>query len=153
MGLLAALALTVPGVVHPLQNHPLDLVNLIFHEAGHVLLIWAGETVMLLGGSVFQVLVPAACAATFLQRGDRYAAGIVTLWLGQALAGVSAYVRDAPTRTLSLLTGDPDTHDWWQLLGGWDALNLADSLGRGVFFLGLASVIVGAALALWDDMR
>ncbi|GGL71529.1 hypothetical protein GCM10010840_07090 [Deinococcus aerolatus] len=40
-------------------------------------------------------------------------------------------------------------HVWWQLLGGWDALNLTGSLGCGVFFLRLASVIVGAALALW----
>lgn len=152
-GLILALVFIVPGVLHPLQNHPLDLVNLIFHEAGHVLLMWAGETVMLLGGSAFQLLVPAVCSAAFLQRGDRYAAGIVTLWLGQSFAGVSAYIRDAPTRTLDLITGDPDTHDWWQLLGGWNVLGLAEPLGRMVFFMALASVIVGAALALWDEMR
>ncbi|QFP77396.1 hypothetical protein [Deinococcus sp. AJ005] len=153
VGLLVALIFIIPGVIHPLQNHPLDLVNLIFHEAGHVLLMWAGEMVMLLGGSLFQLLIPAACIAAFLLRGDRYAAGIVTLWLGQSFAGVSAYIRDAPTRNLDLITGDPDTHDWWQLLGGWDALNLAEPLGRVVFFLALASVIVGTALALWDDVR
>lgn len=152
-GLALALVFIVPGVLHPLQNHPLDLVNLIFHEAGHVLLMGAGETVTLLGGSVFQLLIPAACIAAFLRRGDRYAAGIVTLWLGQSFAGVSAYIRDAPTRTLDLITGDPDTHDWWQLLVGWDALTLAGPLGRVVFFLALASVIVGTTLALWDDVR
>ncbi|MFK7603156.1 hypothetical protein ACI3L1_13195 [Deinococcus sp. SM5_A1] len=152
-GLILGLVFIVPGVLNPLQSHPLDLVNLIFHEAGHVLLMWAGETVMLLGGSLFQLLVPAACISAFLLRGDRYAAGIVTLWLAQSFAGVSAYIRDAPTRNLDLITGDPDTHDWWQLLGGWDALNLAAPLGRVVFFLALASVIVGSALALWDDVR
>jgi hypothetical protein len=152
-GLILALVLIVPGVLHPLQNHPLDLVNLIFHEAGHVLLIWAGETVTLLGGSLFQLLVPAACIAAFLRRADRYAAGIVALWLGQSFAGVAAYIRDAPTRNLELITGDPDTHDWWQLLGGWGALSLADPLARAVLFLALASVIVGVTLALWDDLR
>ncbi|GGO31316.1 hypothetical protein [Deinococcus humi] len=152
-GLILALVLIVPGVLRPLQNYPLHLVNLIFHEVGHVLLRWAGETVTLLGGSLFQLLVPAACVATFLRRGDRYAAGIVALWLGQSFAGVAAYIRDAPARTLELITGAPDTHDWWQLLVGWDALNLAEPLARAVFFLALPPVIVGAALALWDDMR
>lgn len=66
---------------------------------------------------------------------------------------MSAHIRDAPTRHLDLITGDPDTHDWWQLLGGWDALGLAEPLGRVVFFLALASVIVGTALALWDDVK
>ncbi|MDV6375308.1 hypothetical protein [Deinococcus arenicola] len=152
-GLIVALMFVVPGVLHPLQNHPLDLVNLVFHEAGHMVLMAAGETVMLLGGSLFQLLIPAVCIVAFVLRGDRYAAGIVTLWLGQSFAGVSAYIRDAPTRNLDLLTGDPDTHDWWQLLGGWNALNLAEPLGRAVFFLALASVIVGTVLALWDDVQ
>lgn len=52
-GLIVALVFIIPGVLHSLQNHPLDLVNLIFHKAGHVLLIWAGEAMTLLGGSLF----------------------------------------------------------------------------------------------------
>ena len=58
-------------------------MNLIFHEAGHVLLMWAGETVTLLGGSLFQLLVPAARVATFLRREDRYAAGIGAILRGR----------------------------------------------------------------------
>lgn len=156
-GLLLALWLTVPGLLDPLHGDLLSGVNLVFHEAGHVLLIWAGETVMLLGGSLGQVAVPLACAAAFLWRGDRFAAGVVGLWLAHSLAGVAAYIRDAPLRQLDLITGDPDTHDWWQLLGGWNpqanALNLADPLGRVVTFLALATLIVSVVLAVWDDLR
>ena len=92
-------------------------MNLIFHEARYVLLMWAGVTVTLLGGSLFQLLIPAACVATFLRRGDCYAAGIVALWLRQSFAGVANVGGDAPTRTLNLITGDPDPttggSSWW----------------------------------------
>lgn len=156
-GLLLALWLTVPGILNPLRGDLLGGVNLVFHEAGHVLLIPAGETLTLLGGSAAQVAVPLACAAAFLWRADRFAAGVVGLWLAHSLAGVAAYIRDAPLRQLDLITGDPDTHDWWQLLGGWNpqanALHLADPLGRFVAFLALATLIVSVVLAVWDDLR
>lgn len=152
-GLAVALLVTAPSVLRPLQGHLLDGVNLIFHEAGHVVFALLGDTVMLLGGSVMQVLVPAACIATFLLRGERYAAGLLCLWLAQSLAGVAAYIRDAPTRQLDLITGDPDSHDWWQLLVGWNALDSAGTLGTVVAFLAFAAVVTGIVLALWGDRR
>ena len=152
-GLVLALFVTVPATLRPLQGHLLDVVNLVFHEAGHVLLAFMGETAMLLGGSLLQLLIPAACVTAFLIRHDRYSAGVLTLWLAQSLASVAAYIRDAPTRQLELITGDPDTHDWWQLLGGWNALNLADPLGRLVAFLAFTAVVVGVTLAVWDELR
>lgn len=153
LGLSAALWVTVPGVVRPAEPGVLGNVNLIFHEAGHVLLMWAGEAVTLLGGSLTQVLVPAGCVAAFLWRRDRFSAGVVTLWLGHALAGVGAYIQDAPQRNLPLITGDPDTHDWWQLLSGWNALGAADSLGRFTLALAFVAVIAGTLLAVWDDLQ
>lgn len=51
-GLALALLVTVPAILRPLQGYPLDGVNLVFHETGHVLLAFSGETPMLLGGSL-----------------------------------------------------------------------------------------------------
>lgn len=151
-GLLLALFLTVPGILHPERWVFLNNVNLIFHEAGHVLLMWAGETLMLLGGSVFQVVLPAACAAFFWLRRDRYAAGLMLLWTAQSLANVSVYVADAPTRNLDLITGDPDTHDWWQLLGMWGKLNAAVTYGRVLHALSMVLMVFGLLVALWNDL-
>ncbi len=153
LGLLLSLWVTLPGVVRPTEPGFLGNVNLIFHEAGHVLLMWAGEVVMLLSGSLFQLLVPAACIGVFLARGERFAAGLVTLWLAHSLAGVSAYVADAPLRELPLITGDPDTHDWWQLFTIWNALGWAPGLGRFLHALALGAVVVGVFVALWDDLK
>ncbi|PYM31744.1 MAG: zinc ribbon domain-containing protein, partial [Candidatus Rokuibacteriota bacterium] len=38
-------------------------VNLIFHEAGHVIFGFLGEFIAVAGGSLNQVLIPAICAA------------------------------------------------------------------------------------------
>ncbi|THF88351.1 hypothetical protein E7T09_03865 [Deinococcus sp. KSM4-11] len=153
VGLAVALLVTVPGVLHPLSGSLLDHVDLVFHEAGHVIFSVLGETVMLLGGSLMQVLVPLGCAAAFLQRRDRYAAGLMTLWAGQSLMGVATYVRDAPTRNLDLITGDPDTHDWWQLLGAANALNMAAPLGSAIAFLAFVALVIGVLLAVWDELK
>lgn len=152
-GLLLALLLTVPGVINPQRWVFLNNVNLIFHEAGHLLLMFFGETVTLLGGSLFQVLIPAACAAFFWWRGERYSAGILLLWAAQSLANVSVYVADAPTRHLDLITGDPDTHDWWQLFSKWGNLQAAVPVGKFIHFLSLALLLGGVVVALWDDVE
>lgn len=153
VGLVLALWVLVPGVIRPMGGHLIDNVNLIFHEAGHMILMFAGETIMLLGGSFFQLLVPAVCIGAFLQRRDRFAAGICTLWLGESLAGVGTYIADAPTRNLDLLTGDPDTHDWWQLFSAWNMLGSAVGIGRFVHALAILCLIAGVLLAIWDDLR
>ena len=152
-GLLLALFFTVPGVLNPEKWVFLNNVNLIFHEAGHMILMFLGETIMLMGGSLFQVLIPGACAAFFWVRGDRYAAGILLLWAAQSLANVSVYVADAPTRNLDLITGDPDTHDWWQLFSQWGNLNAAVSVGKFIHFLSLVTMLAGVVVAVWDDVN
>ncbi|WP_424952085.1 hypothetical protein [Deinococcus sp.] len=107
-------------------------MDLIFHEAGHLLL--------LLGGSLFQVLLPAALAGVFYWRGERVSAAGVLLWAAQSLGSV--YIADARRRELALLGDDPDSHDWWQLLGQWRLLAQDTSLGRLVW-------LSGAGTALW----
>jgi hypothetical protein len=44
----------------------LHLINLPFHEAGHILFSPFGEFMTTLGGSLTQVLVPIVCGIAFL---------------------------------------------------------------------------------------
>ena len=46
----------------------LDLVNLAFHEAGHLIFSFAGSTLQYLGGTLAQILVPVLLAGNFLLR-------------------------------------------------------------------------------------
>jgi hypothetical protein len=131
-----------------------DLVNLVFHEAGHVFFALGGQFLGVLGGSLSQVLVPAACAGAFLWQGEAFGAALCAIWTGQSLVGVSTYMADARARVLPLLGGEDAkfAHDWHYLLGRlglleWDrALGAATAVLAGLLIAGAA--ILGAILCL-----
>ncbi len=59
-------------------NSFMHLVNLPFHEAGHVLFRILGRFMMTLGGSLMQLLVPLVCLITFLVKTkDPFAASVL----------------------------------------------------------------------------
>src|SRR5688500_14433406 len=53
---------------------------LIFHEAGHVIFMPFGEFLMVLGGSLFQLMVPAFFIAYFARRRDYFAVCFAALY-------------------------------------------------------------------------
>lgn len=62
------------------------LINLPFHEAGHLLFIPFGRFMMILGGSLGQVLMPLVCLATFLVKTrDPFGASVALWWVAESL--------------------------------------------------------------------
>ena len=47
-------------------------INLIFHEAGHIIFMFFGEFIMVLGGSLNQVLIPLICTLHFYFKEKNY---------------------------------------------------------------------------------
>lgn len=126
---------------------------LIFHEAGHVLFMPFGEFTMVLGGSLFQLMVPAFFVGYFIRRGDWYAAAFAGLYLAASFDGVARYIADARAGELELLGGERTNHDWTFLLIEMGRLEQDLAIGRlvrGVGFLiyGIAALTgVNAAFA------
>src|SRR5919106_2173818 len=108
-----------------------DGANLIFHEAGHIILLPFGEFLHYLGGSLMQVLIPALCAVHFWRRRQRAPSAVTIFWTGQSLTNVAIYVADARRMELPLIGGD---HDWNYLLNDLNLLNRDESIGGFVFF-------------------
>jgi hypothetical protein len=127
----------------------LDGVDLIFHEAGHVVFGLLGEFVGILGGSLMQVLIPAVAAVGFLRQRQSYSASLVLIWVGQSLFNVSVYIRDARRQALPLLGGEDVIHDWGYLLGRLGLLRWDGGLGNAVYLLGLAALLAGMIGALY----
>jgi len=123
----------------------LHLVNLVFHEAGHVIFGFFGRFVAVLGGSLNQVLVPAVCTGVFLARRQYGAAAVTLFWTGESLADVAVYVADGRAMALPLLA-DGALHDWNYILGNLGLLQAAEWLGRVTFGLGALTML--AALAM-----
>ena len=134
----------------------MHLVNLPFHEAGHLLFIPFGEFMMSLGGSLLQVIVPLVCSWAFLfQQEDEFGASVCVWWAGESLLDLSPYIDDARSLQMMLLAGPADEiegHDWEAILTHLGWLHLDHSLARGAWMLGAVmmagAVLWGAAIAL-----
>jgi hypothetical protein len=96
----------------------IDGADLVFHEAGHPILgLLGSRALMFLGGTVGQLAFPTAAAVAFVRRGQLVPLAVALLWMGVNLADIGRYMADAEARALPLLTGEPASHDWWNLLG------------------------------------
>lgn len=123
-------------------------INLPFHEFGHILFMPLGHFMMILGGSLFQVLLPFLLTLVFVfKQKDTFAGSITLWWCGQSFIDVSPYIADAQYRALPLVGGGgEESHDWGNLLTMLDALEHTQAVARTSFALG--TLIIIAAL-LW----
>ena len=146
----------------PLDGSGLDsflhLPDLIFHEAGHVLFSPLGRFMTVLGGSLFQVLVPVICAGTFLyQQNDRFAAAVCTWWAGQNLVDLAPYIADARRLKLVLLGGrtgaEVEGHDWEYLLTSLGWMRFDHALGRTAHVVGTLVMLAALAWAVVSIIR
>jgi hypothetical protein len=118
-------------------------VNLVFHEAGHLFFMFGGELLYLLGGTIFEIAIPVICILAFARQRAHLSAAFASWWLVTALISVSRYVSDAQERSIQLITNDPTTHDWWQILSQLDLLSYDDTLGGIVWVAALlCSVLI-----------
>lgn len=120
----------------------LDGVDLIIHEAGHVVFGIFGEFLALIGGTLMQLFLPAAFVVHFYRREQFYAAAVTLFWLAQSLWNVSVYVGDARAQKLPLLGGDEAIHDWNAILGRLGLLSWDRFLAGIVYGLGLVLFFV-----------
>jgi hypothetical protein len=117
----------------------LDGVNLAFHEAGHPILgLLGSEFIMKLGGTLMQLLLPAAAAVSFWKRGDLKSADLVWAWFGQNFWGIGTYMADARAQALPLVGSGE--HDWTWLFGEMGLLTHDVGIGRGTQVLGCAVI-------------
>lgn len=130
-------------------------VNLVFHEAGHVLFMPFGEFMMVLGGSLGQLLMPAIVAVGFVVRHHNPFGGSVALWwLGQSAMDLAPYIADARAGRLLLLGGftgqdRPGVHDWSRLLGRLGWLQHDHAIAAVVNGLGMALMSLALVWGAW----
>jgi hypothetical protein len=144
VGALVCLVLGWFAFVRGVRVPFLGLVDLGFHELGHLLTHWAPHVVTAMMGSIFQVAVPLGIAGYFLWRARDVAAGAMCLaWAGSSAQDVSVYVADAPYQRLQLIGGE---HDWAFVLGHYHALNHAAAIAAVVKGFGAVLLVTGLAL-------
>lgn len=128
----------------------LDYVNLAFHEAGHVILGFLPKFVMMAGGTIFQLLVPAVCLVHLLRRGANLGWQLCLFWLGQNLLNISIYAGDAIKQELPLVGGG--VHDWTYLLTELGLIAHPQGVQKFIFFCGSAVIFWSFWLILRDAL-
>jgi hypothetical protein len=133
----------------------LDNVDLIPHEAGHLLFSWFGEFIMVMGGTLGQLFVPVAFGVYFYLRREKYSMAIVLFWLGQNFVNVSRYVKDAQAMAMPLVSlgGGDSIHDWNYLLLRFNVLRHDQFIGKIALGLGLVSMLGSVLLAFYYSVE
>jgi hypothetical protein len=144
-------------------------IDLAIHEFGHMLFMpfgipFLGRTMVILGGSLVQVVVPLLFMAYFLRNRegarDAHAATVCLWWSSMNLLDVSVYCADARAMVLTLISGetgqDSGGHDWNNLLHIWGVINkdtvIAANMRRVAVVMCLVSIVWGVAAA-WNSGR
>lgn len=163
--ILLYIALLVWGwkfILSPLESNYvgrswMHLVNLPFHEAGHLLFRPFGQLMMMMGGSLGQLLMPLVCLGVLLLKTrDPFGASVALWWLGESLMDLAPYINDARDLKLMLLGGVTgrdavDYHDWEFILRKlgmleWDHFLAQTAQLMGILLMILSFVWGGAVL-------
>ena len=117
-------------------------IDLVFHEAGHVIFMVLGRFMSVLGGSLAQLLMPAIVMWAFLFKYHNTFGGSIALWwLAQSTLDLAPYINDAYQQRIILLGGvtgrdRPGYHDWNNILGDFGLLGYAHGIAGFVDFVG-----------------
>lgn len=133
-------------------------INLAFHEFGHVLFMPFGTFMMILGGSLFQIMMPLIALFSFsLQMRDNFAAAIMLWWTGQSFIDLAPYITDAKYRNLPLIRGmGEESHDWGNLLTMLNRVDSAGTYGNIAFTVGCLLMLLSfywAGWVLWQQKK
>jgi hypothetical protein len=134
----------------------MDSANFGVHEAGHPLVGIFSDRLAAYGGTLFQLLFPAACVFEFWRRREALSCALCGIWLGQSLLNVARYVADARAMALPLAGfSEHALHDWNVILSRWGLLRqdlvIANGL-RVAAWLGIAAAL-GFAVHRWRASR
>ena len=139
------------------------LVNLPFHEAGHVLFTPFGDFIRVLGGTLGQLIMPMVCCLVLLLKTrDPFGAGAALWWFGENFLDIAPYINDAGVGELPLLGGNTGEstpygfHDWEYLLTETDQLGRDQDIARASQVLGATVMLLAVAwmaAMLWQSYQ
>src|SRR5690349_22587856 len=105
----------------------------------------------LLGGPLFQLLVPLAFVAYFLKRGDQHAATVALWWEATNLWYVAVYIDDAQKIALDYVGGGE--HDWAYLLSEFGKVHASATIAARVHAAGVIVLATATVFGLLTAMR
>jgi hypothetical protein len=137
------------------------VINLGFHEAGHLIFQLFGRFVMVLGGTLGQLIAPVVLLFLFIFRNrDYFSASLCLWWLGQSFMDCAPYINDALAQRLMLLSGgtgrdSPGSHDWNYMLNQFGMIQYHHEIALSFHIIGAIIMLIAfawGAIALYFSM-
>jgi hypothetical protein len=133
----------------------LDNVNLLIHEAGHLIFGFFPGIFPALGGTINQLLIPILFLIYFYRNKDILGFNFCIFWVGDNLINISVYIKDANKMMLPLIgQNDGFGHDWNNILSALNILSMANWIGNFVFILGISALftsVLGLAINIYSS--
>ncbi len=132
----------------------IDYVNLIIHEGGHFFFSWFGHTIMILGGTLGELIVPLLCAAYFWWKRETTAVAFCSFWFFENFLYIGTYMADARTSALPLVGSEES--DWTILFTQWGILIKDQQIGsttRAIGWLGMLTTAIWLAYRVLHDAQ
>ena len=132
----------VPGQYWPFMLSTFRMFTFLpIHEAGHLIFSFFGRTLLILGGSFWQIAFPVLWFI-IAARQRSHVAPFPLFWAGENIMDVSLYMRDATLRQMPLLGGHKSGHDWHNLFTDWGILDSAETWADVMLYLGIVICLV-----------
>jgi len=140
--------------LHPENYGFMDGVDLLFHEAGHPIFgLFGNEFLMILGGTLGQLIMPSIIIGYFIWSGQRFSASVTGVWLAQNLFNISVYAKDASAMELPLVGNGDRAHDWNYMLTELDMLGSDQAVGGAIRAAGVIVLIVAVLAGLYFSRK
>ena len=127
----------------------MHLINLPFHEAGHVFFRPLGPLLASLGGTLGQLLMPLICFLVFLLKyKNTFGAAVAFWWFGENFLDIAPYINDARDLTLPLLGGNTGRnapygfHDWEFILNETGLIRYDHTVAAACYSIGIALMLI-----------
>ncbi|MFA5667691.1 MAG: hypothetical protein WC967_00475 [Balneolaceae bacterium] len=122
----------------------MDTVTLIIHEAGHTFLRFSGsELLMILGGTIFQLLIPFLVFVFGWWNKKQYTTQLALYWLGFSWLDTAAYCADARLRQMPLLGDLPKSaHDFYNILTRLNMMEHYQIIAWSFFGIGFLVLVI-----------
>lgn len=133
--------------------HFIDNVDLVIHEAGHVVFLFFGTFLYIAGGSLLQLIMPALFVVYFYYSQQFFSSSLVMYWLAINFFNVARYAADAQVMQLELLGGDNSGHDWHNLLSMAGLLDHVKFISGAIYTLGVVMACLGFILGFMALQR
>jgi hypothetical protein len=132
----------------------LDFANLAIHEVGHPFFSVFGYTIMIMGGTLMELIVPLVCGAYFFWKREISGTAFCAFWFFENFPYIGTYMADARAQELPLVgSGD---HDWGILFGQWGLLAQDQKIGgatRAIGWVGMIAVVGWLAWRTYQSAR